>query len=102
MFLLGIYIVFSKKNFGHYNDYIIFDIKNNTQKQIANASFNNNCGGVLNDIFECYEKSLSIEKNNPNNVGKVFKLTHKQYTDINENCILKFVEKDKIYPKPTF
>jgi hypothetical protein len=101
MFLLGIYIVFSNKNFGNYNDFIIFDIKNNTQKHIANASFNSNCDGVLNDIFECYEKSLSIEKNNPNNVGKVFKLKHDQLVKINENCILNFVSKDKIYPKPT-
>jgi hypothetical protein len=101
MFLLGIYIVFSKKNFGNYNDFIIFDTKNNTQKQIANASLNSNCDAVLNDIFECYEKSLSIEKNNPKNIGKVFKLTHYQLTRINDNCILKFVSKEKIYPKPT-
>jgi hypothetical protein len=35
MFLLGIYIVFSRKNFGDHNDFILFDIKNNTQKQAA-------------------------------------------------------------------
>jgi hypothetical protein len=102
MFLLGIYIVFSRKNFGDHNDFILFDIKNNTQKQIANASLNSNCDIVLNDIFECYEKLLSIEKHNPNNIGKMILLTHNQFTKINENCILKFVEKSKIYPKPIF
>lgn len=100
MFLLGIYIVFSNKNFGNYNDFVIFDTKNNTQKQITNASLNINCENVLNDILECYEKSLSIEKNNPKNIGKVFKLTHDQLTIINENCILQFLSKDKIYPNP--
>ena len=78
MFLLGIYIVFSNKNFGNYNDFVIFDKKNNTQKQITNAPLNRNCENVLNDILECYEKSLSIEKNNPKNIGKTFKLTHEQ------------------------
>ncbi len=102
MFSLGIYIVFSKKNFGNYNDFIVFDKKNNTQKHVSNFSRNSTCDGILNDILESYEKTLSIEKNNPKNIGKVFKLTNQQFVKINENCILNSVEKDKIYPTPTF
>ena len=96
MFVLGIYIVFSRKNFGDHNDFVLFDIKNNTQKRIVKASLNSNCDIVLNDIIEC------TEKDNPDNIGKMFLLTHNQFTKINENCILKFVEKSKIYPKPIF
>jgi hypothetical protein len=98
MFLLGIYIVFSKKNMWDYNDFIVFDKKNNTQKQIMNASLNINCDGVLNDILECYEKSLSIEKHNPKNIGRTIVLTHQQFTKINDNCELQFVAKKDIYP----
>jgi hypothetical protein len=101
MYSLAICMVFyprMKITFWDSNNFVVFNNKNNTQQDIINHDNNINCQNVLHDILESYEKTLSINKNNPKNIGKKFDLTQDQFTKINDNCNLVSIPKNIIYP----